>query len=308
MQPAFTSLHTHLIERIDALSSPMEVIPTNETPRLKSITGIRAVIFDFYGTMFISGTGDTIIEAPKESRQQAFAEAFKTVFPDLEKQPDPVYGVHLYQKAINDYKEKRKSEGIDYPEVNILHVWMDVLETLYEEGFDDLPDDPEKNLLKELTIEFEMRDNPTWPMPDLYDTLEGLYNLGKLMGILSNSQFYTPMIYEAQFGSPPQKDWFDINACIWSYEERICKPSLAFHEQLKRVLADHHEISPEEVLYVGNDMLKDIWPAAHFGFRTALFAGDNRSLKWRKDDPRCANLEPDLVVTRLHQLLECMSE
>ena len=306
MQPVFSSHHTHLIERIKALSEPMEIALTSEKPRLTSLPGIKAVVFDFYGTMFISGTGDTIIEAPKESRQKAFSDAISSIFPDLVKQPDSARGVELYQETIHAHKEKMKADGIDYPEINIIHVWKDVLNALRNEGCEGLPAEPHKALLKELTIEFEMRDNPTWAMPDLYNTLEDLYENKMLLGILSNSQFYTPMIYEAHFGSPPQKDYFDINSCIWSYEERLCKPALAFHEQLKRAIEDHHGLNPSQVLYVGNDMLKDIWPAAHFGFKTALFAGDARSLKWRRDDERCKDLEPDLVITRLHQLIDCL--
>ena len=61
-------------------------------------------------------------------------------------------------------------------------------------------------------------------------------------------------------------------------------------------------IQPVSVLYLGNDMLNDIYPARTVGFQTALFAGDRRSLRLRKDDPRCAALSPDLVVTDLGQL------
>jgi putative hydrolase of the HAD superfamily len=40
--------------------------------------------------------------------------------------------------------------------------------------------------------------------------------------------------------------------------------------------------------------------------KTALFAGDERSLKWRRDDKRCKNLSPDLVITELQQLTACV--
>ena len=50
-------------------------------------------------------------------------------------------------------------------------------------------------------------------------------------------------------------------------------------------------------------MLNDIFPAQKVGFKTALFAGDQRSLRLRADDPRCRELTPDLVVTDLGQLI-----
>ena len=54
---------------------------------------------------------------------------------------------------------------------------------------------------------------------------------------------------------------------------------------------------------MGNDMLNDILPARSVGFRTALFAGDKRSLRLRRDDPRCNNLKPDMILTDLIQLV-----
>ena len=44
------------------------------------------------------------------------------------------------------------------------------------------------------------------------------------------------------------------------------------------------------------------WARARAGLRTALFAGDARSLRLRRDDPRCAAVCPDLVLTGLSQL------
>ena len=41
-------------------------------------------------------------------------------------------------------------------------------------------------------------------------------------------------------------------------------------------------VAPGEVLYVGNDMLNDVYAAGQVGFRTALFAGDQRSLRMRQ--------------------------
>ncbi|MCH8568212.1 MAG: HAD family hydrolase [Balneolales bacterium] len=296
----------HLLSRIKELSAPLEPKETGETPVLIPLIDIKAVVFDFYGTMFMSGTGDTIIDDPKGEETVAFKQAFEVIFPDSADKVPAELGVQLYKEVIHDHKEAMRKEGLDYPEVQIKEVWADVLSRLRKHGFEHLPEEPEEELLENLTIEFEMRNNPTWPFSDLENTLELLKEKSLYLGILSNSQFYTPLIYEAHLESAPDDDLFDVNLCIWSYEEKRCKPSLPFHGQLKMVLDQHFGIQPEQVLYVGNDMLKDIYPAAHFGFRTALFAGDDRSLKWRKDDERCANLLPDLVITRLDQLVECL--
>ena len=61
-------------------------------------------------------------------------------------------------------------------------------------------------------------------------------------------------------------------------------------------------IDPTRTLYVGNDMLNDVYAAHEAGFKTVLFAGDRRSLRLRKDRPEVADLSPDRVVTSLDQI------
>jgi putative hydrolase of the HAD superfamily len=51
-------------------------------------------------------------------------------------------------------------------------------------------------------------------------------------------------------------------------------------------------------------MLNDIYPSKKAGFKTALFAGDNRSLRLRTDDLKCSNLSADLVITDLIQIID----
>lgn len=64
------------------------------------------------------------------------------------------------------------------------------------------------------------------------------------------------------------------------------------------------EFDPANTLYVGNDMLNDIWTASQAGCRTCLFADDRRSLRLREKDKRCKKLVPDATVDHLHQITE----
>ena len=63
-------------------------------------------------------------------------------------------------------------------------------------------------------------------------------------------------------------------------------------------------VSAHSVLYVGNDLLNDIYPAKMAGFKTALFAGDARSLRLRENDSKCKDLSADIVITDLIQILD----
>ena len=61
-------------------------------------------------------------------------------------------------------------------------------------------------------------------------------------------------------------------------------------------------LRPDQALYLGNDMLNDVWTAGQAGLLPVLFAGDQRSLRLREDDPRCRDLRPARVLTALDQL------
>ena len=50
------------IRRIKELSDPLVPEPTDMQPDLRKIHSIGCVVFDFYGTMFISGSGDLKID------------------------------------------------------------------------------------------------------------------------------------------------------------------------------------------------------------------------------------------------------
>jgi putative hydrolase of the HAD superfamily len=63
----------------------------------------------------------------------------------------------------------------------------------------------------------------------------------------------------------------------------------------------------EQVLFVGNDMKKDIQPARAVGWKTALFGGDRRSLRWHGYSSKEKENSPDLVITDLAQLKSIVS-
>lgn len=159
--------------------------------------------------------------------------------------------------------------------------------------------------LKRLAVEYEARTNAVWPMPGLVDCLAELAGAGLPMGIVSNAQFYTRELFPAFLGQSTDECGFAPDLQIYSYEQGFAKPGEGLYRLAVERLAARG-ITPSETLYVGNDMLNDVAPAQRVGFRTALFAGDARSLRLRADDPRVEGIRPDLVVGRLLDLNGCI--
>ncbi|MEO1496027.1 MAG: HAD family hydrolase [Planctomycetota bacterium] len=280
--------NNRLAATIALLSHDLPAQPTGETPALPTIGGIRAVVFDVYGTLLVSGSGDISL-ASEGARGAAAKQALQAVGADIADGDAVVSALH---DAIHASHTQNES---DHPEVEIRDIWRTALERL---GL--VVGDAQ---VERLTIEYECRVNPIGPMPGLEETLATLRAGGMELGIVSNAQFFTPLAFEPLTGRSLDGWGFDPGLCVWSYEHREAKPGTFLYERCAEALAER-DLRPEQVLYVGNDLRNDVWPAQRVGFRTTLFAGDARSLRWRRDDPRLADVRPDALVTDLRQLLE----
>jgi putative hydrolase of the HAD superfamily len=282
------ALDRELMKRIADRALPLSPIATGIAPRLAPMTGIRAVLFDVYGTLLASGAGDIGVEVAG-SDVEPFADALEASGLDRPSRDAAAAGALRYREAIARRHAEGRGQGVDHPEVDIRDVWREVLEGMkVRHGADDVA---------RVAVEFECRVNPVWPMPGAADTLTALHERGILLGIISNAQFYTPLVLRSLLGEF-SKLGFRADLCLWSYEAGVAKPSRSLLEEgLTRARAACGA-EPQEVLYVGNDDVKDIAPARATGFRAAQFAGDRRSY-------RCTGAAvPDAVITRLGHLLE----
>jgi len=266
--------------------APLSPQPTSAKPSLKLKSPVRAILFDIYGTLFISKAGDISLSKKETEISSAINKllAKYTVNQPVEDLMDRFY------QAIESNHENLKKTGIDFPEVQIEHIWMDVA------NFDDI------NIAQNFAIEYEMIVNPVYPMPGLLDVLKTISNHPIYMGIISNAQFFTPHLFDLFCGAMPEHLGFHPDLIFYSYQHNHAKPSLyLFNKALDRI--KKIGLAPENVLYVGNDMLNDIYPSHFIGFQTGLFAGDARSLRLRESNPKCNALKPDAVITDLKQLL-----
>lgn len=283
-----------LVHLIHDRSAPLEPVATAEAPVLPRITAIRAVVFDVYGTLFISGSGDISL-ARAENRSPALAASLREAGWSVDAEAETGLA-DSFHTVLEGLREARSREGFDWPEVRIEEVWEQYIRQLEAKAHLS-----GKGSVEKAVVAYECRVNPCWPMPGLREVLSTICGLKQALGIVSNAQFYTPLLFPALTGMDLQGHGFDPDLCIWSYRERIGKPDTALYEKLAGRLAAR-SIQPREVLYVGNDLRNDIRPARDTGFRTVLFAGDKRSLRWRRDDPECRNVHPDATVTHLEQI------
>jgi len=289
-----------LIGRIRALSSPITPQPTDTKERLMPLSGVRAVLFDIYGTLFISGSGDISI-ASAMSNGQALSEALACAGFTGRLEEAGIKGCEMLLHAIQATHEIRRKNGIMFPEVNIREEWSHVLMALQENNL--LEGNVSYEEAQRVSVEYEFRVNPVWPMQDVQPMLQQLWKKDLLLGIVSNAQFYTLLMFPALFRKSFMEVGFNPYLCAFSYEVREAKPSIKLFQGILDYLKREYDVAAAETLYVGNDMLNDVWTASQCGLKTALFAGDRRSLRLREDDARCTNLIPDVIITSLSQII-----
>lgn len=266
---------------------PLSPLSTSLNQSGKLDNKIRCILFDVYGTLFISASGDICFTkkfVQETHKIEHLLERFKI------KMNAKTLLTNFFNTVEKQHEELRQ-KGIDYPEIEIDQIWMRVI------GSDN------RERARAFALEFELIVNPAYPMPHLKEVLKELKNRHIVLGIISNAQFFTPYLFDWFLKSDLKNLGFEPNLTLFSYKFGYAKPSKFLFEDASSRLKEIN-IPTDSVLYVGNDMLNDIYPAQRAGFMTGLFAGDARSLKLRSDEPVCEKLSADIVITDLVQLLD----
>jgi putative hydrolase of the HAD superfamily len=287
-----------LVEIIKEESVLLEPHATQEPLKLHSLPGIKSVVFDVYGTMMVSGVGD-ISHSSDDLRQGAIKDVFSQLEIPLKATIDDPSA--LLKSIIIEHQDRIRENQVTYPEIDIREVWVEFVNKATNVHSIATEQHP---IIEELAVRYELTVNPTWPMTHLQGLLEKLTTNGLVLGIVSNAQFFTPLLFNAYFGKSLDSLGFDDDICQWSYLFKEAKPSTRMYRVNSMKLEAKYGVQPHEVLYVGNDMLNDIVPACRVGFKTCLFAGDKRSLRKRDGDERVDGIEADVVITSLDQILD----
>ena len=270
----------------------MPTLPKGIEAVIPQLSGIKAVVFDIYGTVVCSAAGE--IHTNISTNHAVFE------VPEL----SISIAMPIVQDHITEYVQKShtifKAQGIQYPEIDAIEMWQHIILSI------------QGNAIKHYdaalcAVYYEIYNNPTALMPYALKSLEAIQHAGYKLGIVSNAQFYTPLMLDALCNSANKAVYealrFDIQ--VWSYLQREGKPSTRLYELMLEQCAKY-DISAHEVLYIGNDKRNDVYPASVLGIHTLLFAGDRISYKPRLEDKKVSAIIPDGVITCLSQILEVL--
>jgi len=220
----------------------------------------------------------------------------------------------FYQKVIEYFNDRiiklrkaKKAAGISHPEIETREVWSEVFKRLRKEYKIPVPDPA---TIQSFILVYEILNNPVYPMPAMIEILTKIHASGLPMGVISDAQFFTPVIMNyfltGHLEHTEYIPYIRKELTVFSYKVYRIKPDRRLFDAAQSVLDRKFGIASSHVLYIGNDMLKDILPAYKAGFMTALFAGDQRSLRLRDHDSLVQGIRPDYVVTHLQQVRDLL--
>lgn len=213
-------------------------------PKPANWTQYKAVIFDMYGTLMTSPAQQIDeINPHMDGLMQAILEHHGYEPPE-----SPTEELHALLNKKHEESEK------DFPEFDIRDIWREIL------GVD--PGTDLTNLVN--SIEAECR--PVQFLPGAAGFIRRLAHSGVTLGVLSNGQCNTLR----SLGGI--QDFFSPDLLVISYEHGYGKPAPQLFQLVKDRLATMN-IKADECLFIGNDPIKDIVPAAEAGFKTGLFTG-----------------------------------
>jgi putative hydrolase of the HAD superfamily len=288
----------------------MKPVPTLLKPFIKKDPSIKAFIFDVYGTLLISASGD-IDESvlSTENLVKAFSAADIQIGEKVKDQTVLLSEIlEEFKQSVRDFHNQERTEERPYPEVDILMLWEQII-TRHQVKNQLIFSGP--LCIKCFTFVFEVLSNRIYPMPGMIELLEQLALQKYPLGILSNAQFYTPVILNFFLNQSISENEsvipFDPDLTVFSYKYMRSKPDLFLFELVKNQCNLKYGLFADEILFVGNDMYRDIYPAFMAGFKTALFAGDTKSLRLRQEKPELKKIVPDFIITDLIQLLTILN-
>ena len=295
------------IQKFLSDSAEMKPAPTLLKPFIRLDPAIKAFVFDVYGTILVSASGDIEESVISTENLQTALDASDIELVNSLPDPQLVLSSILedFKQMIRNYHQLNRSEDKPYPEINILDIWEEIIMNYHNQNR-LLLNGP--LCIKCFTFVFEVLSNRIYPMPGMKEVINCLAEKHFPLGIISNAQFYTPVILnfylhdtitESEYVMP-----FDKDLTVFSYQYMRSKPDAFLFELLKKQCRLKYGIYADEILFVGNDMFRDIYPARLAGFKTALFAGDTKSLRLRQDKLELKKITPDYIITDLHQLLK----
>ena len=232
---------------------------------------VKGILFDLYGTLIDIETDESL------------EEIYRGIAHYL-----TYHGVYLHRWEVRDryyqiMKKQKEERGEEYPEIDVAAIWNTFLG---QEGIKAAP--TRRKLARILAQLYRGISRKRLQLyPDVKRVLEDLPPRFR-MALISDAQ---PCYALPEIKAVGLDGYFDPIIISAYYGFR--KPDRRLIEKSLDIM----KLIPAEVIYVGNDMYRDIYGASQLGIKT-IFVDSNQGAK------SCENVIPDYFAPRFEDVLK----
>jgi putative hydrolase of the HAD superfamily len=232
---------------------------------------IEGILFDLYGTLIDIETDESMDEIYRGIAHFLTYE-----------------GIQLHRWEVRDLywqilKQQKTENNEKYPEIDVERIWNTFLQ---QHGIDSAPARERlSDILSHLHRGISRKRLQLYPeVLRVLDALRSRYR----MGIISDAQpcFALPEIQAVGLGGY-------FSPVVISADDGFRKPD----SRLFTKALDFMQLKPAQVIYVGNDMYRDIYGANRAGIK-AIFVDSNQGEKYYAD------VKPDYFAHRFEDILQ----
>jgi putative hydrolase of the HAD superfamily len=236
---------------------------------------IKGILFDLYGTLIDIETDESL------------EEIYRGIAHYL-----TYHGVYLHRWEVRDryyqiMKQQKEESGEEYPEIDVEAIWNAFLE---QEGIKPTP--ARRDLARILAQLYRGISRKRLQLcPDVKMVLDDLQPHYR-MALVSDAQ---PGYALPEIKAVGLDGYFD--PIILSAYYGFRKPDTRLFAKSLDIL----KLTPSEVVYVGNDMYRDIYGASRLGIKT-IFVDSNQGAKSYE------SVTPDYLAPRFEDILKGIEE
>lgn len=283
----------------------------NATPAVSLLPGIRAVMWDVYGTLLRVSDGHFTFFPDDEARLQIALD--KTIhefnmWNHMYRKPGPPWQsmIGIYRSTIERQSMQASAKG-NVTEVNLVDVWRVLIGKLFEKEYTydesqygDLDEFSEK-----VAYFFHCCLQATEAREGAARAMSDISAVGLVQGLLADGQSFTLVqtlrALTMQGPLPPIYELFRPQALVLSGDVGVRKPSkLLFAEAVQNLRSIG--IQAQETLHISCRLSTDLVPARAAGMKTALLAAEKSGLEVSGEVLRDPATRPDRLLTDLSQL------
>lgn len=304
-----------LVEKGTRFPAPPKPQPQSARGALKPLPGMRAVLWDLYGTLLRIADGVLLFEHPQLIRMEVALD--KTVkefnmWNSMTRKPGAPweYMHQIYMGLLAEARlaaSPRKGEPV---EVQSAQLWRKILAKLEQKDYEfdrSLYGDIDDLSLK-IAYFFHSALQGLEASPGAATAAAAIQQAGLRQGLIADGQpFSLVQLIRALRPAPdgPQGNWLSPELTTLSWQLGIRKPGRSLFsttlDQLKKL-----GIEPAEVVYISSRLPQDLLVARSLGMKTILYAGDKLSLVATNDQLRDPEQRPDRLLTDLSQLRDIL--